>query len=478
MIKENKKILIIFFGKILQLVIAFLTIRVATLSLEPKEMGNYYLFMSVAGFYGYVFINPIGQYIARHIYEWYEEKKIINIFLLTNIYLILVSFLSLFITYFLYKLGFGNDIELIYFILFISLFIYFFALNQIIIPIMNILGRYLAFSFFTILTQLAMMFFSVYFVNYFESTGKIWFFGQILGYGIVSIIALLFFLMKIQSNFDKKYIYNVIKIDKFRNVINFVFPLSIGVAFLWMQVQSYAIIIDKYVGAEFLGYFGVGISLAFAISSAIESIVTQYFQSIVYKNINDNVKFKLIMNSIIKLIIPIYLFLAIFISLFSINFMSILVDESYYNSYVYVVFGMWIAFFRMSANTFANIAHAKLNTKKLLIPYAVPGILSMIGVYMATQYANYNYFIPIALLVASVIGFFVMFYKMNKLVKIRLDFEILFLFIFCSIPFLSAIYFYQLANILKYNLIILLFFGIYFLTVTFIFIKRRGFHIE
>uniref|UniRef100_UPI0040478A92 hypothetical protein n=1 Tax=Aliarcobacter sp. TaxID=2321116 RepID=UPI0040478A92 len=82
---------------------------------------------------------------------------------------------------------------------------------------------------------------------------------------------------------------------------------------------------------------------------------------------NDESKFQNTITEILNLIIPIYFLLAIFVSFLSFYFIKILVDEKYYDAYIYTIFGIWIAFFRMSANMMANIAHAKLNTKKLML---------------------------------------------------------------------------------------------------------------
>ena len=75
----------------------------------------------------------------------------------------------------------------------------------------------------------------------------------------------------------------MMRVENFKIIVKFSLPLSVGVLFLWMQTQSYGIIIEKFIGAEFLGYFGVGIAVALAVSGAFEAIIVQYLYPIMYK---------------------------------------------------------------------------------------------------------------------------------------------------------------------------------------------------
>ncbi|MDN5130740.1 lipopolysaccharide biosynthesis protein [Aliarcobacter butzleri] len=474
----NKELLILIIGRVLQIIIALLSIKIATKYLEPIEMGNYYLIMSIVGLYGFFLINPVGQYINRNTHRWYEEKKIMNVFFVFNFYIVLMSFISFIFTYLLYKVGIGNSIEMFYFILFVSLYIFFNTWNQTIIPMINLLENRVSFILFTIGTQIIGLLLSIYFINYFDFKGIFWILGQVFGFGLFAIFALLYFIRKIQNDFNISNSFRMIKYDNIKSVLKFSLPLSFGVLFLWMQTQSYGIIIEKYISAEFLGYFGVGIALAFAISSAFETVVMQYLYPMMYKNMKDESKFKNTINDILNLIVPIYFLLALFVSFLSFYFIKILVDAKYYDTYIYTIFGIWIAFFRMSSNMIANIAHAKIDTKKLIFPYAVGGILSVVGVLIVTQFENYKTLASIALLFASFIGFITMYFKMNKLVKINLEIKIFLMIFLYSLPLLISIYFYEYSYQLKYSLIILTVYGIYFLFVMYMIIKKRGVLVE
>jgi len=478
LLRIDKKLLTLLISRVLQVIIAFLSIRIATRYLEASEMGNYYLIISIVLLYILFLINPIGWYIVRYTHKWYKEKRILNIYFIYNFYIILMSFISLGLTYILYQFGIGNNIDIFYFIIVISLYIFFNTWNQTIIPSINLLGNTISFAIFTISTQILALLLSFLCIKYLEAKGIFWFFGQIMGFGVVAIFSLIYFIKKIQANFDLKDIINSIQLSNIKNIAKFSWPLLVGAFLMWIQTQSYSIIIDKYIGAEFLGYLGVGFALAFAISASFEAILIQYAYPIIYKNMDNKDKFQNVINDIFNLFALIYFLLAIFVSYFAIYFMTIVVDVKYYSSYIYTIFGIWISLFRILSNIIVNIASAKLNNEKLIFPYIVGSSLSVIGVFISMQFENYQYFIPFSLLLASLCGFITMFFEMNKLVKIKIKFKLYITVLLYSIPFMIGICFYQFAHIIEYSLIITILFGIYFLFVIYILNKKVGVKFE
>jgi len=471
-LKINSELSILIVGRVLQILIALISIKVATKLLDASELGNLYLILSIVGFFSLFLVNPIGQYINRKTHQWHEEANLINVLYVFNIYIIALSIFSIFITYTLYNLSIGNNIDLTYFICFIVLFIYFTTWNQTIIPMINMLGGRVTFVLFTLSSQLLFLALAYLLINIFGAFGVFWFLGQVIAFGIVAIIAIIFFIKQIQNNFDFTLAHKMINIENLKEVLKFSAPLSIGVLFFWVQTQSYGIIIEKYIGSEFLGYFGVGMAIALAISSAFETVIMQYLYPQMYKSMKDENKFSIMMSNILNLIIPIYFLLAIFLSIFAVYIMTILVDIKYYDSYIYTVFGVWISFFRMSSNMLANIAHATLKTKELIYPYITGGIIAVIGVTLSTNSEHYKLYIPLSLLLAGIISFVFMYIKMNRLVGIDLNIKNVFLIILYSTPLLLGFLFYNYSNNIFYSFFVVGIFGLYFLYILYMLIKK------
>jgi len=471
-LKINSELSILIVGRVLQILIALISIKVATKLLDASELGNLYLILSIVGFFSLFLVNPIGQYINRKTHQWHEEANLINVLYVFNIYIIALSIFSIFITYTLYNLSIGNNIDLTYFICFIVLFIYFTTWNQTIIPMINMLGGRVTFVLFTLSSQLLFLALAYLLINIFGAFGVFWFLGQVIAFGIVAIIAIIFFIKQIQNNFDFTLAHKMINIENLKEVLKFSAPLSIGVLFFWVQTQSYGIIIEKYIGSEFLGYFGVGMAIALAISSAFETVIMQYLYPQMYKSMKDENKFSIMMSNILNLIIPIYFLLAIFVSIFAVYIMTILVYIKYYDSYIYTVFGVWISFFRMSSNMLANIAHATLKTKELIYPYITGGIIAVIGVTLSTNSEHYKLYIPLSLLLAGIISFVFMYIKMNRLVGIDLNIKNVFLIILYSTPLLLGFLFYNYSNNIFYSFFVVGIFGLYFLYILYMLIKK------
>ena len=470
--KLNSKLLIIIIGRVLQIIIALIAIKLATKYLDASEMGNYYLVVSITGFFSLFFINPIGQYINRKTHQWYEEKNILNIFYIFNYYIFFLSFLSIAIIYILYSFNIGNNIELFTLIIVISIYIIFNTWNQTIIPMINMLEYRISFVLLTLASQLLFLILAYTFITVFAKEGIYWFLGQVIAFGIIALISLVYFIQKIQNSFDINIAHKMINKVNLEKIIKFSAPLSISVLFFWMQTQSYPLIIEKYLTLEFLGYLGVGMTVALAISNAFESIIMQYLYPTMYKSMNNEIQFSNTISNIINLILPIYFLLSIYVSIFAIYINSILVDSKYFDSYIFVIFGIWIAFFRMSSNIIANIAHSKMETKKLILPNLIGAVSTVVGVIIAAQTQNYQFNIPIVLVISAIISFLIMYKMMNRLVPIKLEIKNFLLVLVLSIPFVIGILFYNYANNILHSIIIVSCFGLYFLLVLYLIIKK------
>lgn len=472
--KINIELYILIVGRVVQILIALVTIKLATKFLQASEMGNFYLILSIVSFFGFFLISPIGQYINRKTHEWYESENIMHVFYIYNLYIIFISVFSVAIVFLLNYFDVGSSIELNYLVYAVFLFIYFNTWNQTIIPMINMLEKRVVFVVFTLLSQFLFLFLAYIFISIFGEKGVFWFLGQTIAYGVLALIALIYFRKKLQSNFNINIANKMISLKNLKKILNYSLPLSIGVLFFWLQAHSYNIIIVKNIGSEFLGYFGVGMAVALAISNAFETVVMQYLYPKMYKSMNDDAKFSQMISNIINLILPIYFLLALFISFFAIYINSILVDIKYFDSYIYVIFGIWIAFFRMSSNIISNIAHSKMKTKSLIMPNFIGALIAVIGVVIATNNEDYQLYVPLVLLTASLISFIYMYINMNNLVPFKIEIKKLLNVLVMAIPFLVSFIFYSFSSSIIYSILIIGFFGLYFIYIILYLIKKEN----
>lgn len=461
--KINKELSILVVGRVIQILIMLVSIKISTALLNPVEMGNLYMIASICSFFGFFFMNPIGQYINRNAYAWQHNGLLLNKLFNYNYYILSASVLSFFVTIILYDIGFANKVNYILFILLIPLFVYFNTWSQTIIPMINMFEQRGVFTLLTILTLILSLVFAYAIVYMFEKSGVLWFLGQIIGLALIAIVGFIFFIKTIENKFNLSIAHSEIAWVDMKNILSFAFPLSIAVLFLWMQNQSYRLIIEKYIGPDFLGHFGVGMAIAIAISTSFETIVMQLLYPKMYKNMNNEIEFEIIFSNIINIILPIYFLLAVCVSFLAMYLTTILVDAKYASSFTFVIFGIWIEFFRMSSNLISTIAHSKMQTKSLILPYAIGGIFVVMGTYFASLFQNYQLLIPIVLIIGSFLTFLQMFQKMNKLITINLKLVRFIQILPYTLVFFLTIFLHNYSSNIYSSIIITLIFGIYFL---------------
>lgn len=473
--KAKSDFLIILVGKLLQVILMIVAIRVSTALLEPKEMGNIYIFTTIYTFFVLLLISPFGQYINRHTHQWHEQKSLLDNLGLYSLYLIIISIFSVIVGFLLYSFGVSQEIELEYFLSLLFLFILFMTLNQTILPLLNMLHYRFSFTILTVLTAFGIIFFGYLFVNFFGNNAENWLLGMVVSNMIFMIIG--FFVLKNRLN-DKfrgfSYTLRKITKEKIKSILVFVMPLSVATLFMWLQNSGYRILIEQNIGLEFLGFLGVGLAISGQVASTIESIVMQYFHPIYYKQITNATiqERKKAIESFINKALPIYFMLAIFLTFLAKYVVEILVDEKYYGVYIFTTFGIWIEFFRMSSNLFGNISQSEMNTKKFMAPYIIGSLVTIILVYFSSLKVDYEFYLPLALLIGGLFTMIVMYISMKKLIDFKIDFRLIFFSFLISIPYFST-YLFNFETNLVLNLLVVGSFGLYFLG-TIYFIYKKG----
>lgn len=471
--KAKNDFLIILVGKLLQVILLIMAIKISTTLLEPKEMGNIYIFTTIYTFFVLSFISPFGQYINRHTNQWYKNNTLLNNLKIYFLYLICISLIAILIGYVMYYYGISQDIKLSFFLSLLFIFILFLTLNQTVLPLLNMLHYRLSFTILTVLTAFGIIVFGYLFVSLFGNSAQNWLFGTALSNIIFGIIGFFILKNRINENFHSFFSFRKITREKIKSILVFVIPLSVATFFMWSQNSGYRILIEQNISLDFLGFLGVGLAISGQIASIVESIAMQYFHPIYYRQIT-NVTIedrKKAIDSLINKVLPIYFMLALLLTFLAKYVVEILVDEKYYSVYIFTTFGIWIEFFRMSTNLFGNISQSEMNTKKFMTPYIVGSLITIFLVYMSSLDSNYELYLPICLVFGGFVTMIIMYFSMQKLINFKIDFRLVFLSFLISIPYIS-IYFFAFNTNLFINLSIVFCFGLYFLgTIYFMFKK-------
>ena len=462
----NRTVLIITAGRVLQMVIALVSVRVFTSLLTTGEVGNIYLINSLYGFFGLALINPVGVYMNRKMHRWADDKSILNRFSVFNIYLSLLAVVSTGVVFLANRYGHvGGTIDLPMLILFLMLSIYFTTWNQLIIPTLNLLNHRISFVVFTLLTLGLGLVLSVVLVQFTSPTAVSWLSGQLGAQILVTLFALVYFRRVIGGDLSFSAAREVVTRENLRHVLYFVIPLGCTTFFMWMQNQSYRIIVEKTVGAEFLGLIGLGIGLASNIAVAAESLIQQLYLPGFYRDINtpDAAKRAAAWNAMAQLTIPVYISLTIMVSCLAPFLLHLLASKKFGGAYVFVIYGAWIEFFRMTTAVLTSVAHSEMRTKYLLRAYCVGGLVAVAGTYWGSQLSDYARIIPAVLVLSGLVAMTVMYRDMKQIMQMKVGIRNIRKSILLSLPFGVALPFFSQKPTLLVSLLLVGSCGCYFL---------------
>ena len=464
----NRDVLIIGAGRILQIVLSLVAVRIMTTLLPAAEVGNYYLVFTIVSFFSMALLSPVGVYQNRKTHRWADEQVIYNRLFIFNGYLTSVCLVALPTVYCLHCfIGFGAAIPLSHLMLFIMIGLYCLTWNQVIIPLLNLLHHRVSFVVFSLLTLALGLSLSVLFALRISTTALVWLSGQAIAQALVTVVAFLYCRRVVAGAFSVTEIMSAMKGDSFRNVLTFTLPLAATALLMWLQNQSYRMIVEQRVGLEFLGMIGLGLGIASNIAAALESVVQQVCLPVFYQEINttDHETRTLAWNRMAQLTLPLYISLALFVSCLSPFLVDLLVHGKFAGTWLFVAVGAWIELCRMTTGLLATVAHAEMQTRHLIKSYLVGGSLALAGVWVASGQPQARLLIPLALLVSGSAATWVMYHDMKKLIRTKVGIRGIIRSAILSLPFLLAIPLGMHSHGLMESFIVLAVAGSYFLLI-------------
>jgi O-antigen/teichoic acid export membrane protein len=408
------------------------------------------------------------MYINRKLHKWAGEKTSLNHLFTYRLYLVVLSMLSIPIAYYLHEyLDVGASIDIKMLILFMMMTIYFQTWNQTVIPSLNMLNYRLSFVLFTVLTLVVGLCLSVVLVKWVASTAIYWLTGQLAAQAFIALIAYRYLKKVMQSSLDFASVRNTATLENLKSIFKFSLPLAATAFFMWIQNQSYRMIVENRIGLEYLAFIGLGLGISSSIATAVESVVQQLYLPVFYRQINccDQGGRAAAFNRMAQMTLPLYLSLTLLVSCLAPFLVDILAHKKFNQAYMFVIFGSWIELFRMTTNLLSLVAQSEMQTRYSVKAYLAGGLLAIGGVYLATFYRYAQLTIPVVLVMSGFTATVIMYVEMKKLMKIKLGIRTIIKSFLVSIPFVFALLFYHQPRYLPVSIIIALIFGGYFAIV-------------
>jgi O-antigen/teichoic acid export membrane protein len=464
--KSNKDFVMLTLGKILQVVIALLAVRLLTSTLSAPEVGNYYLLITILTLFNFTFLNPIGQYYSRHIISWRLSKNLSNasfILIFARLFGVMCSLIiSIFVFYF-FEYGVYYSLWEFLLFVFISLMASSFLAY---LNVINLLGNRVLFVKYLLASLILGLSLALLISQFIDKSGMAWLYGI-----AISQLLLLAPVYKTVTA-GEHVVYSKVKgkLDylTIKKVFVFSWPVTITLFLQWGQNSAYRIIIEDKYSIEVLAYVAVGLSVSSAIYSTVESLATQYFMPIYLRDINSATKNERAeaWNKLAAYVLPIY-FLLIFYIIFTAPFlMRVLVNEKFHEAYIYVMIGASIEFFRVSSNVLYLISQSEVKTKSTITPYLVGFSFVMVALYFVNA-KEYLWLIPSILSFSYLLIATILFINMKELLSIKLPILQTLKAGALSFPFIALFTIDKNQNVFA-SLAIIGVFGVYFLFASYL----------
>jgi len=411
LVKVNRDFVILLFGRLLQIGITLISLRVSTSLLPESELGLVYFIAALQTFFALFFIAPVGQYFNRQTNSWFLAGILKKCLFNQLLYVLFIATLSFFLLSLVSGLG-VFDLSL-YLILTVSCLVFSQSANQTIIPMFNMIENRAAFVLFSLITATLSAVFSCVLLLYWHQTALSWLMGIILGNMVVNIFSLWWLKYNIKESVSTAPKNNI------SNILSFSLPIALSTFFMWFLASGYRILIENTYGLSFLAILGVGLAVSGQLFAIVESLLTQYLTPSLYRKVYDASKDNRLLhiNKYIEIVIPIYISLAIFLT-FAVEYIfPFLVAEKYHSSYIFAIYAVWIELFRVLTNAFAITAQVEKKTSNTVSPY-VFGAVILFSLLSINYYLKLDAEVMYLLIIANAIVLTFMMFKMYLLQKV------------------------------------------------------------
>jgi O-antigen/teichoic acid export membrane protein len=379
-------------GRLAQVVMMVLTLKVATSFLSPFEMGRVFLIGTIVSFFTLSFINPVGMFLNRRLHAWDVEGSVRHFLNYFWLYLLLISLIAVAIVVTLIKSNFidpHGESNLLLILIFLSLIIT--PVNQVVIPNLNLLGYRILFIYLSVATVGLSLIIASLIIFYMQPKAELWLFGILIGQFFVSIFGWNSFYKIINKPPESK-VFDKLYLKDIKVVWRFAWPIFVCSGFSWIQSQGYRFYMAEIFGLTNLGLFVAGYGVSAGIMSAAESVLSTYFQPTFYKDISDANKDQqeLAWAAYAEGVLPSLILACSFIAALSPELTKMFLGEGFKGSSTFIVWGCFAELFRLISYVYGMAAHAKMRTHALIFPNIVGAIVVFFTALLSSSYLGLN----------------------------------------------------------------------------------------
>lgn len=380
--KLKRDFMIVAAGHFFQTVVLFITTRVMTYVLSPREIGQYALLYAFITMFFSVFITPPSLYAQRCFFEWKNvgvladySKKFVLYILISGCFAGACSVLLKFM--FHIELSFSN--AAVFGLVFgVSVFM---NLGTFFFGSLNMLRRRAQFILCTALTGLLVLCFSLIFVTKFGKSADQWIWGQILAYCLTACLGGMLFYRAVEFKKATPEVWTWTRIGlDIRDMLKFSWPLFIASFVLWVQNESYRFLLGAVSSVQVVGMFTVGFNLGKKINQKVIALTNHFYHPIFFEKISGTTQKERsrVCAKYASAFFPLIILLGVFVSSASAFLAVIFVAPAFQPSTAIVLFwsGIFCVFFGL-LNIYRMYAVTEMDMRVVIIPY-VFGALAVV----------------------------------------------------------------------------------------------------
>lgn len=410
LIKQKKNFAWLILGQIISLIFGFLIIKLIT-KIGSSQYGIYSLILTISALISAIFVGPSEQGFVRYFFSFKgddNKKRVLNvIYLFSSVVLCIILIFTLLSLY----LKIVLDTNLII----LGFFIFLFTFSNFFMSIFNLIQKRKLNTFIIIFEKILL----TILLYFFQKTANLNINTVLVSFCISVFVGIFLRITFINKLFDYSFFRDIKKISNreyiiYKYVFIFSIPLIIWGFSGWLASNGDRWIIAHFTNLQTVGIYSLMMSLSSYLIATPIGVIGQYFQPIIFENINFNslnIKSDKHINEFLRTC-----FLVIIIGiLFSILFGKIVITyiAINFNSFWYFLplFTLSIGLFQLAqAYTIYGIIYEK--PRVYLLPKILLGIISLIlniiGIY---------YFQIIGLTISIILSNFfylIMIWSVNK----------------------------------------------------------------
>lgn len=378
--------LITLIGRLVQFVLMFASVKIMTHLLTPAEMGKVALITTTTSLFALFFVNPVGMFINRRMHAWVDARSFRSYFRFYVGYLIVVSSIAAIVLIVGYRFGLdlgGTDLPWALTLVCGSLL--FNTIATTLVPALNMVQRALAFTVLTLGTLIASLSLSVWFNYATTPSAERWMAGTLLGQTLFGAIAYVVFFRDQLGQCDQRQCISRIGRAQWNSMLSFCWPIGVAVLLQWLHMQGYRFLLAERFGLAQLGLYAAGYGVAASLISALETLLTTWYQPIFYRmaNSTDATQRDRAWPVYASVMLPVSTLGMTALVAVSPSLPKLLLGAAFQDAGRFVLLGALAEWARMLVGLVGLNAHRQMSTRQLILPNLV-GMIATYLVLLAT----------------------------------------------------------------------------------------------